>query len=130
MSIIDKIFNRKANPDIQELRIINNPNPVVLYVDTLLYEMIKHDNLVKEFNADNMPEIDIKIVDQPSLDNYKADYKHVVNRIKIMAGLNPYLYSEETSGKILLKVRGAPYTGHVTIAPNDESVKIILEKDA
>ena len=117
---MDKIFNRKADPNILDLKDCVKPSPAVCYVDILFYEMITHDNLVKELNSNNMPTL--------AMLDYKVDYKHATNRIKIMAGLNPYPNKEETKGKFRVKVHGIPYTGYVTVAPNDESLKINIEK--
>ncbi|HBC88076.1 MAG TPA: hypothetical protein DCZ94_14090 [Lentisphaeria bacterium] len=126
MSLSDKDkISKKTKPNLiisrkEELENLEKDGPAVRYVDILIYSMIKEKDYLKIIDSKNLPVID----------EYKeVDYKHVLNRIKVMAGLNPYPYREKAEGIITLRVAGVPYTAHVTVAPNDESARIQIEKD-
>lgn len=132
MSIIEKIFCPKSDSEEMNLEESANVvcnNPVILYVDFLLYQMVKSDNLTIEFDSTTIPVLKkSEEFDLDKIDFNQTDYKKILNRIKVMTGLKPHPYDEETSGKIPFMVIGGNFTAFIAVAPHDKSVKITIEK--
>ena len=111
---------------VEDLTEIINDSPVVLYVDNLIVEMISNDCLTKTICPSAIPEIE----DCEGIDFNEVDYNRIVNRLKIMSGLNPWPSKEEIRGEILLRVAGGAFTASITVAPNDQSIKIDITKNS
>ena len=80
-------------------------NPVILYVNLLLFDMIARDEKTMVLKESSMPILQHKQklpVDPP-------DFDPIVNRLKIMSGLNPVKYREPVDGTTSLTVAGTPY---------------------
>ncbi len=50
------------------------------------------------------------------------DYQKIVNRLKIMSGLNPFGSNKTETGEFEVKVAGESHQFQITIAANDASV--------
>lgn len=119
MGIINKIFNREPKSDLPTLERMYEPDtPVRKYADILIYNMVKNEDFEKVLKPDDMP------VNEES---GNVDYKHVLNRIKVMANLNPFPSKEEVKGTINLRVAGVEFYAHITVAPNDEFMQINIK---
>ena len=120
------LFFTKKNKTVHDLVAIEDLDetventPVVRYVDDLLVEMVENGEWSKVLSPNNIP-VNKKYE--------TVDYNHVVNRLKVMTGLNPYPYKEAVKGEIPLRVAASSYTMHIVVAPNDESLEVNIEPD-
>lgn len=80
------------------------------WVNTLLMHMYQHS--IKDFilqKCDGIPLIGMSDIDLPE---DELDFDKIINRLKVMSGLDPILFSETKRGKIDLVLQGVPYILH------------------
>jgi hypothetical protein len=102
MKLIDRLFGRKPTLNGVSIERAMPSTPVIRYVNLILYQMFQEEKerrilrqsetlpIISEFGDDLQP---------PSLEA-------VVNRLKVMAGLNPVKYTDPTDGSLQVWIGG------------------------
>ncbi|MCJ8330933.1 MAG: hypothetical protein HRT89_03290 [Lentisphaeria bacterium] len=97
-------------------------NPTVTYCNILFYHLVNNEENSTILTKDNLPDLEF------GGDCIKADeisYKAVVNRLKIVSGLNPWPSKEIVTGdKIEMITSGQLSSWQITVFPDDQQMKI------
>jgi len=102
-------------------------NPVIQYVNLLIVDMIARDEKSMVLKESTVPILQYKQklpVDPP-------DFDPILNRLKIMSGLNPVKYPEPVDGTMSLTIGGTPYnvTTHFEDRDPEPFCTITLEQE-
>jgi hypothetical protein len=93
--------------DLDELKELVPQTSAKNWVNSLLMHM--YQDSIKDFilqQCDGIPSIRMSDID---LSEDELDFDKIINRLKIMSGLDPILFSETKRGKIDLVLGGVPY---------------------
>lgn len=105
----------KSSADLGDLRNAACSTPVIRYVNMLLYQMHESRTPIQVLHrAQSLPTLSLhdQILEPPPLEL-------VLNRLKIMCGLNPVHYSTDIVGSCNLTIQQQEFSVNVTL--NDES---------
>ncbi len=105
-------------------------SPNVVYVNELLSKMIAENiNEVKLTEEDylmNVLDLKKNTYNEETVKEL-PEYRKIVNRIKVLSGLNPVHYKEEKMGKFSVRTNGQDYKIETTIGVKDSYVKLVKQ---
>ncbi len=117
---------RRAS-EVDGIERVSRPDPVVRYVNLTLYNMVKDDETTLAISSTNpLPRLRAS-----SSEYYEAPrFLSVVNRFKVMGGLNPVIYHEPTSSRFELRIAGEAYEVSCCFVDGEgeQTVTINIEK--
>jgi hypothetical protein len=108
--------------DIKELA---ESSPTKKYLNLLMWQMVRQD--LAELTLWQMQRLPVPEHCTPS---ELPPFASVVNRLKVMAGLDPVIYQQPKEGRIELRIGGRPLIFHARFVDigSERSVHIRLER--
>jgi hypothetical protein len=113
---------RKTNeePVISELKELSNLNPIKSWVALLIFNMFK--NNLERFTLEKSKGIP-PLPSEEELPEGDLDFCKIINRLKIMSGLDPVLFKQQRQGSIDLLVNGVKCEFLTTFLDSDSGSK-------
>jgi hypothetical protein len=105
---------------MDELKVIRDPHPAKMWVNSLFEHMFK--NHLKSFTlskTEGIPSIPF----EDELPEGELDFTKIINRLKIMSGIDPTTYKEPHEGNIQMGIHGIWYTVKTTFIDSDGDSK-------
>lgn len=105
-------------------------SPSIAYVNCMVLKMIKKniDEVILAEKDDLMGLLGKEeCIGNEEVFRILPEYRKIVNRIKVLSGLNPVRYKEEKMGKFNVKTDGQDYKIETTIGVKDSYVKIVKQ---
>jgi hypothetical protein len=116
-----KILN--ADIDLDELKELANRNPAAVWVNLLLLHMYKSN--LESFTLKKSEGIPL-IPHRDEVPEGELDFTKIINRLKVMSGLDPVVYKEQHEGKISLCFCGIWHNVKTTFIDSDDDSTCVI----
>lgn len=112
-----------VNVDLDELKVLANRSPAKAWVNLLLMHIYKsHIESFTLKKSEGIPLIPLR----DEVPKGELDFAKIINRLKVMSGLDPVVYKEQHEGKISLGIGGIYYTAKTTFIDSDDDSKCVI----
>jgi len=125
--MLRKRKRRIGSIDLDELKELYERFPVKVWVNYLLLHMSRsHIESLTLSRSQGIPSIPL----EDRVPEGALDFAKIINRLKVMSGLDPVVFTTQRKGKIPLMVGGTDYTVTTTFidSDNDSKCTIALSK--
>ena len=113
--------------DLNELKELSAASPAKVWVNLLLLHICKDSGSSLTLQkSKGIPSIPLEEEVPPG----ELDFDRIINRLKVMAGLDPVTYREPRKGRISLTIGGTWYHGNATFVDSvaDSQCEITADK--